>query len=96
MSMYADSNYSFNPWMRDVDPQLDPRNRPGEVLRAEQVIEEISNTAPMPAPAGIQPRFGAMKTAITVADVLKVPSTTNLREADTGQQGYGGPALGAW
>lgn len=92
MSLYADSNYSFNPWMRDLPTEEGiPEN-----LRAEEVIAEIANQVPMPPEATIQPRFGAMNIPMTIEEVLNINQDPLLQEKDTGQPGYGGPALGQW
>ena len=96
MSLYADSNYSFNPWMKDVLPQMQPDLEGIALTEAEEMLEVFQAQSPVPPEAPIQPRFGAVKTYPTVDEVLGVPPVSGLRDAETGQQGYGGPALGQW
>ncbi len=87
---------AWNPWLGDVLPQMQPDYGQIEYTQAEAMVATFTDLNPMPEPAPIQPRFGAMKTALTLADVLSTSPKSGLREAETGQQGYGGPALGKW
>lgn len=94
--MYAGARKGYNPWMRDITPQMRPDYGQIEATEAEEMVEAFLDQSSPPPDAQIQNRFGAEKTYPTIADVLGVPSKSGLREADTGQQGYGGPALGKW
>lgn len=99
MTLYADSNYSYNPWMRDILPQMRPDLGQIEMLEQEEIIEAISAQAPAPPPAGYTPRLGYPDGhSPTVDDVLAVPSTATLMtdtptRQDSGYSGSEGPRL---
>lgn len=85
--MYADSNYSFNPWMRDVLPQMQPDNDAIELLAQEEMVEALITQSPPPVPAGYTPRLGYESHEPTIDDVLNIGATSMLRTSDMGQQG---------
>lgn len=99
MSLYADSNYAFNPWMRDILPQMEPDNDGIALLQQEELIMALNAMIPVPPPAGLTPRFGYRDGhSPTLDDVLNVGPTALLMKdtetrQDSGTSGSEGPRL---
>lgn len=82
----ADSNYSFNPWMRP-EQRLGDNVDPSPVMSPVETIYSIMLQSPIPAPAGLTPREGYPQGEPGIADVLGVGPTVTLRDSDMGQPG---------
>lgn len=80
----ADSNYSFNPWMRP-EQRLGDDVDPSPVLSPVETIYGIMLQSPMPPPAGITPRLGYPQGEPGVVDVLGVGPNTLMRDTPTSQ-----------
>lgn len=90
-----DSNYSFNPWMRQPLPGMEPDILGIEVLQAQEMIEAISEQVPPPPTAGYTPRLlGVERTQPGILDVLNVGPVGGLDDA--GFQGSLRDTLGHW
>ena len=85
----ADGRYGYRAWDRRPGDGVDP----SVLLSPVETIVGIAEQVPMPAPAGVGPRFlGRVRTQPGIVDVLGMGPTTGLMQdtptrQDSGMQG---------
>lgn len=96
MTRHADSNYSFNPWMRP-EVRLGDEVDPSPMLVGDALVEEMVALNPPPPSAGYTPRLtGLPHDEPRIEDVLNVGPQMLMQDRDAGMQSTSRPAQAAW